>query len=292
MWAAKDRSSSLHKSLRTLQLLFEEMSLHEVSEETKKSITIAFLASIENLKCENLEQLQSLFSEFLDKYPANFEQFCKQTKGRSNWRHWASTKPTLSPGFITKSLESDRESAKRMKELLDKHDAPDLKPPSLSETFGDVARILANEVDMFEDTVDDLFSIGLYGKWDDMREEFARISNERSKELKNGIKTELIAIKEEIEQNLKNGLFQKGIFPDEAFTNYAGELKQHLSLNDFLLLQKTYSKIIALRSPSNLADVNKRRCEEAKTFVNKAIKMIDKKDLFEGIGWEKEWQKS
>jgi hypothetical protein len=286
LWVAKDRSSSLHKSLRTLQLLFEKMSLHEVSEETKKSMTIAFLASIENLKYENLEQLQSLFSEFLDKYPANFEQFCKQTKGASNWTHWALTKPQLSPGSITKSLEFARELTQMAKELLDKHHAPSLEPTSLSETFGDVARILANEVDMFEETVDDLLSIGLYEKWDDMREEFARISNERSKELKNGIKTELISIKEGIEQNLKNGLFQNAVFNDEVFTNYAGELKQHLCLNDFLLLQKTYSKIMALRSPSNLADVNKRRHEEARTFVNKAIKMLDRKDLFNGITWE------
>lgn len=281
LWAAKDRSSSLHKSLRTLQLLFEKMSLPEVSEETKKAMTISFLSSIENLKYENLEQLQSLFSEFLDKYPANFEQFCKQTKGRSNWRYWGSTKPTLSPGFIIKSMESDRESAQRMKELLDKHHASDLERPSLSETLGDVTRILANEVEMFEDAVDDLFSIGLFGEWDNMREEFARMSKQRSKELKNGIKTELNAIREEIDQNLKDERFQAGVFSDEVFVSYAGELKQHLCLNDFLLLQKTYSKVIALRSPSNLTDVNKRRHKEAKTFVDKAIEMLDKKDSWD-----------
>jgi len=289
LWAAKDRSSSLHKSLRTLQLLFEEMSLHEISEKTEKSMTIAFLKSIKNLKHENLEQLQSLFSEFLDKYPANFEQFCKQTKGRSNWRCWASIKPQLSPGFITATLESSRElTQEEMKELIDKHDALDLKPPSLNETFSDIVRILANEVSMFEDTVDDLFSIGLYGRWNDMREEFARISNKRTKELRNGIKMELIAIKEEIEQSLKNGLFKNGVFPHEVFANYVGELKQHFSLDDFLLLQKTYSKIVALRNQGDSAGVNRRRYEEAKTFVNKAIKMFDKKDPFAVIACDEE----
>jgi gas vesicle protein len=283
LWAAKDRSSSLHKSLRTLQLLFEGMSLSEVTEETRKAMTFAFLESIENLKWANLDQLRSHFSEFMDKYSANFEQFCKQTKGRSNWTIWARTRPTLSPGHITKSLESGRESAHRMKEFSKRHDTSELKPPSLSEILGDVARILANEVDMFEETVDDLFSIGLFGKWDDMREEFARMSKERSNELRNAIRKELNVIKEEIDQKLKDELFQTSTFSIEVFTSYEGELKQHLCLNDFLLLQKTYSKIIALKFPTNLLDVNKRMHEEARNFIDKATKMLDKKNLWNDI---------
>jgi hypothetical protein len=283
LWAAKDRSSSLSKSLSTLQLLFEEMDLPDVPEKTRQATAFAFLKSIENLKCENLDQLQSHFSEFLDKYPTNFEQFCKQTKGRSNWRYWAETRPTLSPGRITKSLESGRESVQSMKEFLGKHDTPQLKPESLSYTLGDVARILANEVFMFEDAVDDLFSIGLFGKWDDMREEFARMSRERSDELKSAIKEELKAIKEEIDQNLKDERFQASVFSKEVFANYEGEVKQHLSLSNFLLLQHTYSRVTALESPSNLLDVNKRRNEEARALVEKAIEMLDKRDLWDDI---------
>lgn len=283
LWVAKDRSSSLNKSLRTLQLLFEEMNLSEVDKETKKAMTFAFLRSMENLKHENLDQLQSHFSEFLDKYPANFEQFCKQTKGRSNWTMWAVTRPTLSPGYITKTLEGERESAQRWKKLLERDDTSKLKPESLSETLGDVARQVANEVDMFEATVDDLFSIGLFGKWDSMREEFVRMSKERSNELKSALKKELRAIKEEIDQNLKDERFQGSIFSKEVFANYKGELKQRLSLNNFLLLQRTYSRIIALESPTNLPDVNKRRSEEVKALVEKAIQMLNKKDLWDDI---------
>ena len=283
LWVAKDRSSSLHKSLRTLQLLFEEMNLNEADEETKKAMTVAFLRSMENLKHENLDQLQSHFSEFLDKYPTNFEQFCKQTKGRSNWRSWAVIRPTLSPRYITKFLEDGRESAQRWKNLLERSDTSKLQPESLSETLGDVARQVANEVYMFEDAVDDLFSIGLFGKWDSMREEFARMSKERSNELKSAIRKELKAIKEEIDQNLKDERFQASIFSKEVFANYEGELKQHLSLNNFLLLQRTYSRIIALESPTSLLDVNKRRSEEAKALVEKAMEMLDKKDLWDDI---------
>jgi hypothetical protein len=283
LWAAKDRSSSLHKSLRTLQLLFEDMVLTEVDEGTRKAMTFAFLKSIDNLKYENLDELQSHFSEFLDKYPANFEQFCKQTKGRSNWRCWYGIRPALSPGYITKTIEGDRESAQRWKELLDKLDTSKLKPPSLSETLGDIARIIANEVDMFEDTVDDLFSIGLFGKWDDMREEFARMSEERCNELKTAVKKELNAINKELEQNLKDERFQIAVLSTKVFTNYERELKQHLCLNDFLMLQDTYSKITALAIPSNLAGVNKKKYKEAMVSIEEAKKMLDKKDLWNDI---------
>lgn len=283
LWAAKDRSSSLNKSLRTLQLLFEEMGSPEITKKTRQDMAFAFLKTIQNLKYENLDQLQSHFSEFLDKYPTNFEQFCKQTKGRSNWTYWAETRPTLSPGFITKSLESERESAQSIKEFLEKRDTSRPKPESLSDILGDVARILANEVFMFEDAVDDLFSIGLFGKWDDMREEFARMSKERSNELKSAIRKELEAIKKQIDQNLKDERFQASIFSKEVFANYEGELKQRLSLNNFLLLQQTYSRISALESPTNLLDVNKRRNEEARALVEKAIQMLNKKDLWDDI---------
>jgi hypothetical protein len=283
LWAAKDRSASLNKSLRTLQLLFEEMNLPHVTEEIRKSMVLTFLKNIEHLELENLVQLQSHFSEFLDKYPTNFEQFCKQTKGRSNWLHWANIRPTLSPSFITKSLESERKSSQRMKDFFKGHNVSKIEPPSLSEILGDVARTLANEVDMFEDTVDDLFSISLFGKWDDVRDEFVRMAMERSNELRSAIKKELTTIEEEIDQSLKDKQFQASIFSIKVFTNCEGELKQHLCLNDFLLLQETYSKILALKSPTNLPGVHKRRREEAKTLIEKAIKMLDKNDLWDVI---------
>ncbi|HVP93237.1 MAG TPA: restriction endonuclease [Acidobacteriota bacterium] len=283
LWAAKDRSASLHKSLRTLQNMFEHMNTGEVSEQTKEAMVSAFLLSIDNLKFENLNQLESLFSEFLEKYPTNFEQFCKQTKGRSNWTLWGTCLPTLSPGSITKSLESARESSKRWQELFKKRKVPEIEPESTSELLGDVARILANEVDMFEDAVDDLFSIGVFGKWDDMREQFGRMSKERSDELKSALKNELNGIHRKIDQALTDGSFQNQSFISEIFSSHIAELKQHLSMNDFLFLRNTYSKIKALRSPSHLASVNKRRYEEVKDLIVKTLQLLDKKDLWDDI---------
>ena len=284
LWAAKDRSASLNKSLRNLQYLFEHMNLREVNEESKEAIVSSFLSSIDNLKFENLDQLQSLFSEFLDKYPTNFEQFCKQTKGRSNWTCWASTKPTLSPGSIINSLEKDRDLSKKMKEVLQKTNALELEPWLLSDVLGDVARVLANDVFMFEDAVDDLFSIGLFGNWEDMRDEFARMSDKRAVEIKDALKNELRTIQEKINQNIKDLRFQTSVFPNDVFVNYSAELKQHLCLNDFLFLQRTYAKLKALEFPSNLHIVNKKRHEEAVAEIEKAIKLLEKQDVFEHIG--------
>ncbi len=280
LWAAKDRSSSLNKSLRNLQELFERMNLNEVNDETKEAITSAFLASIETLKFENLDQLQCLFSEFLEKYPANFDQFCKQTKGRSNWTYWASSKPTLSPGFISKSIDEDKKLAQKMKDFLGKHEVTESKPDSVSYILGDVARVLANEVFMFEDAVDDLFSIGMFGKWDDMREEYSRMENKRTDELKNAIKTELNGIRVQITESLKDSQFQTSAFSSEVFVNYSGELKQRLCLDDYLIIKKTYSKIGSLEIPSNLAEINMRKHEEALAMIENALKMLDKKDIW------------
>ena len=153
--------------------------------------------------------------------------------------------------------------------------------------LGDVARVLAIEVFMFEDAVDDLFSIGLFGNWDDMQEEFVRMTEGRSKELKNGIKTELSTIKEAIDKKIETGDFQNSVFSNEVFTNYIIELKQHLCLNDFLFLQKTYLKISNLANYSNLSDINKRSHEEAKALIQKTIEMLNKEDLWNNIAWER-----
>jgi hypothetical protein len=283
LWAAKDRSASLHKSLRTLQLIFERMNLEEISDETKEKMVTAFLLSVNNLKFENLDQLESLFSEFLEKYSTNFGQFCIQTKGRSNWTMWANCVPTLSPGVIIKSLESERESSKRWIEFANKHKVPEPKPESISELLGDVARILANSVDFFEDTVDDLFSIGLFGKWDDMREEFAQKSKERSEELKNALKKELSCSKEKIIKALTTNDYKNPSFSFKAFNRHRAELRQHLSGNDYAFLQSTYSKIKALLTPSKSSSLNKRKYEKTKATIDEALQLLDKKDLWDDI---------
>jgi hypothetical protein len=52
-------------------------------------------------------------------------------------------------------------------------------------------------------------------------------------------KSGLGAIIDEINQNLKDENYQVRAFSVEVFNNYKQELKQHLCLNDFMLLQKT-----------------------------------------------------
>jgi hypothetical protein len=281
LWAAKDRSASLHKSLRTLQSMFERMELGEVNEENKEAMISGFLLALDHLKFENLDQLESHFSVFLEKFPANFEQFTKQTKGRSNWTMWATSTPTLSPGNITKSLEKERESIKQLEDFVKKHKPKVSKPESLSDLLGDVSRILANQVDFFEDAVDDLFSVGLYGNWEDMRDQFARMSKNRSDELRNAIEEELSLISKIIEESLTKNIYQDQMFETKAFTSHKAELKQHLSGNHYSFLKELYAKIDALEIPSKNVSLNKQKYEEAEKLIVEMMKMLDEKPFWD-----------
>lgn len=290
LWAAKDRGSSLHKALRTLQRIFEEMDLSRIDEESKRSIVEAFLKSLEELKFQSLDTLYDHLQEFLEKYPTNFEQYCEQTKGSSNWRYFASNVPQLSPKFIIESLERSYEFEAKHKDFLNKHAVHNsIKRDNLSYTLGDVSRILANEVEMFEDAVDDLFSISLWGKWDDGRDEFARMSSERTKELKKCIEKELKTLKREITNNLKNKTFQRSVFSNDAFRTYQEELNHRLSGNAFLSIQKAYQKISILNNPSNLSDVNESRHKEAIVFIDKALAALDSSGEWDEFRAEKRY---
>lgn len=272
LWAAKDRSSSLHKALRTLQRFFEETDLSRADEETKRSIVEAFLKSLEELKFQSLDTLYDHLQEFLDEYPTNFEQYCEQTKGRSNWTYFAANIPKLSPKYIIESLESSYEFEAKHKDFLKKLEVPNnITQDDLSYLLGDISRILANEVSMFEDAVDDLFSIGLWGKWDDSRDEFTRMSSERTKELKKSVEDELKTIRGEITYNLKNRNFQRSVFLNEVFETYQEELSHRLSGNTFFAIQKAYKKVSILNQPANLPDVNESRHKEAIFFIDKAL---------------------
>jgi len=163
LWHIKDRSASLHKPLRTLQTLFEEMKSFEVEEKTKTSITQAFLKSLSQLQMDSLRPLRELYLEFLKEYPANFEQFCMESKGRSNWKHLLEIKPQLLPGYITESFEEENEMSQTIKEVTPQTETSPYKE-KLYETLAEITRILGNEAYWFEDTADDLFKIGLTGK--------------------------------------------------------------------------------------------------------------------------------
>jgi hypothetical protein len=144
LWQAKDRSTSLHKSLRSLQELFEQMKLPDIDEKTKFSIVNAFLKSIALLHRDSLVPLREIFHELLKKYPANFEQFIEETYGRSNWKYFVKFLPELSTGYIIKSIEKEEKEAARFKEVMP-DDELNLDEPGFSWILGDVSRILANE---------------------------------------------------------------------------------------------------------------------------------------------------
>jgi len=104
LWNAKDRSASLHKSLRTLQIFFEETDLSMIDEKTKKSIINAFLASLSQINRNSLRPLKELFHKFMEKYPTNFERFCVETADRSNWLYFLTNLPKFIPRSSYKNI--------------------------------------------------------------------------------------------------------------------------------------------------------------------------------------------
>jgi hypothetical protein len=163
LWNIKDRSASLHKSLRNLQTLFEEMNQPKVEEKNKMHITRAFLKALSYLHKDSLKPLRELYLDFLKKYPANFEQFCRESKGSSYWKYLLEIRPKLLPRFIIESFKEEKKIIREMKEKISQEEVTPNKE-HVNETLGDIARILANEAYWLEDTVDNLFKIGLTGK--------------------------------------------------------------------------------------------------------------------------------
>jgi hypothetical protein len=177
LWNAKDRSVSLHRSLRTLQAFFEETNLYEITEDTKKTIIHAFLGSLAEIHQKSLRPLRRLFEEFIIKYPGNFDQFCLQTANRSNWMQFLTYLPQLSPGHIIESFEKAKKESLEYKELFDKLEVePSAGESHLGEILANISQILANVAYFLEDTVDDLLSIGLLGSWDALRKEFSKVN--------------------------------------------------------------------------------------------------------------------
>ncbi|MGA2308422.1 MAG: restriction endonuclease [Candidatus Bathyarchaeia archaeon] len=170
LWNAKDRSASLHKSLRTLQEIYENTYLTSVDYRETESIVNGFLKGLFNLHINSLKPLEILFKEFMTKYPNNFAQFCLQTKDRSNWVFFFTHFPELLPGNIIKSFETEEKEAAKLRKFFDKSGATPTPPETLGEILADISRILANGAYWLEDVVDDLHSIAFFGKWEKMRE--------------------------------------------------------------------------------------------------------------------------
>ena len=169
LWNAKDRSTSLHKSLRTMQEIFENTDLSSLDEKTTESVVNGFLKGLFNLHINSLRPLEILFNEFITKYPNNFAQFCIQTKGRSNWIFFLTHVPELLPNHIIRALEKEEKESVKLRQFLDKTGVSFDSPESVSDILGDLSRITANGAYWLEDTVDDLLSIALFKEWTIMR---------------------------------------------------------------------------------------------------------------------------
>lgn len=100
-----------------------------------------------------------------------------QTADGSNWFYFLQNLPDLTPGYVIKTFEKERKDYEKTKDFLEKIRTRLKKTEekeSIGEILADVSRRLSASAYWLEDTVDDLFSIGLLGAWDSMRNKFAR----------------------------------------------------------------------------------------------------------------------
>lgn len=170
LWNAKDRSASLHKSLRTMQEIFENTDLSSPAKKTTESVVKGFLRGLFDLRDNSLRPLEILFSQFITRYPDNFAQFCIQTKGASNWIFFMTHVPELLPNHIIRALKKEEEESVKLKQFLAKTGVSFDSPDSICSILGDLSRITANGAYWLEDTIDDLLSIALFKEWTGMRE--------------------------------------------------------------------------------------------------------------------------
>ncbi len=175
LWNAKDRSTSLNKSLSSLQIFFEGVDFSRIDERTKESIFDAFFSTLYKLDRRSLRPLKAAFDKFIAQYPGNFDAFCIQTADRSNWIFFLQCLPELAPGFLVNSFEKGRKEALEMQEFFDKLKKNNSKcesEPNVGEILGNLASALSEGGYWLEDTIDNLLSIGLMGDWRAMREKF------------------------------------------------------------------------------------------------------------------------
>ena len=169
LWNAKDRSSSLHKSARTLQEVFENTSLNIGEMKIKEPIVKGYLKGLLFLSENSLKPLRIIFKEILTRYPEIFVQYCIQTKGRSNWIYFFTHNPTLLPTTIIEFLKKSEKELSGFREFLKNKPTEMHFEDSFNDILSDVSRIMANEAQWLEDTVDTLLSIYLFKDWKEIR---------------------------------------------------------------------------------------------------------------------------
>lgn len=166
LWNIKDRSVSVHKSLRLLQDLYDQTIPLEISEKHKIQIINGYLSSLFRLKNYSILPLIKLLKNYMEKYPNNFTKYCIETEHRSNWLHLYNHFPKLLSGYLIKHFRKDRSKSS------DYEAVTNYIQEDIAYLLGDVSRILSDWPFWMEDAVDDFLSISVSSEFGDFSTNF------------------------------------------------------------------------------------------------------------------------
>lgn len=158
LWAAKDKSVSVNRSMMTLQLFLEGLECLELRQSDHGLIVSSFLARVESSYASNLSGINTILQEFVKKNPVLIKRFCVETKGRSIWAHLQSRQEShFKPGKLIVSFSEDLESARKWTNSDDQY---------LLRGLANIAKVLSIDGYWVEAIIDILHSIIVFGRWD------------------------------------------------------------------------------------------------------------------------------
>jgi len=176
LWNIKDRSVTFHKSLKTLQDLYEQTETLTLDKKNQINVINGYLYSLSRLKIYSILPLIKYMKRYIEKYPNNFAKYCKESEGRSNWLHLYNHYPKLLPNRLIRSFEKKKEEKKEMKSHFDR-DEINYKSEDVAYLLADVSRILWDWPFWMEDATDDLLSISVSGEHGDFKTNFPDIED-------------------------------------------------------------------------------------------------------------------
>jgi hypothetical protein len=172
IWRLKDDFSSLNKTLRSLQYIFEsKLSEAEGLPNDPLNLLFLFERALDSMMTPSIEESNVRISELINNYGKFISNVIEETGDRSNWRSYPHFDWSLMPGKIRSDLVSEVDGERNNQNLkmnfkmtlIEKLDE-EIKSKQYQGLFfeiGNVARILANFAEDMEYFIDCLFTFSL-----------------------------------------------------------------------------------------------------------------------------------
>lgn len=168
LWRLKDEVVFLNKSLRSFQIMFENIE-DKPSEPEKDSVFLEGFIKVLNSFLDSIIFIHEKLKKMYEKNKNFVAYVIKKTEDRSNWKGILSFKLFI-PGEI-ETEEDEEEDLKFLKNLSKVLGKPleeflkDEKRYNIPHSIAESCRILANFMGCVEAFVDDLFSYGIFDEY-------------------------------------------------------------------------------------------------------------------------------